>query len=181
MLRFFVRAAAATSIAALFASGVATPAIAQTSNPAAATHLIQVNRCDPQQSNSTVVYGGYSPAFYPAGPYYWRDPYGFRYAQPAIVSTNGTLYLDYMNVGHGAMKTIDFGLVANGRLVAEVRDVGTFTPGAEIKHQFGLNPNVFPLRTALPHCVPLHIVYADGQTWSNPHLPAMQRAIYGGH
>ena len=71
----------------------------------------------------------------------------------------------------GVMTDIEFGLVANGRLVAEVRDVGTFSPGAEIKHQFGLNPNVFPLQTALSRCVPLRIIFADGTTWKNGHLP----------
>ncbi len=76
------------------------------------------------------------------------------------------------------MTEIEFGLVANGRLVAEVRDVGTFSPGAEIKHKFGLNPNVFPLQTSFAKCVPLHIKFADGTKWRNPNLPALQRSIY---
>jgi hypothetical protein len=182
MLRFAVRIASAAAFAVAIAGTVRLSAAQAAASAPGPAHLIRVNRCDPQRTvGSAVVYGGYGPAYYPAGPFYWRDPYGFRYAQPAIVSDNGTLYLDYVNVAHDVMKTIDFGLVANGRLVAEVRDVGTFSPGAEIKHSFGLSPNVFPLQTGLPRCVPLHIVYADGSTWRNPRLPALQHALYGGH
>jgi len=43
---------------------------------------------------------------------------------------------------------------------------------------FGLSPNVFPLGTGLARCIPLHIRFADGTTWKNPHLPALQRSIY---
>jgi len=147
--------------------------------------LIAVNRCDPQRRLSTApVYGGFAPAFYPFGPaYYWRDPYGFNYYQPPVaVDQNGTLYLDYVNVTPHVMGTIDFGLIAHGRLVAEVRDVGTFSPHVEIKHQFGLDPNVFPLRTALARCVPLHIAFKDGTPpWTNPNLPAIERGIYRHH
>jgi len=76
------------------------------------------------------------------------------------------------------MHTIEFGLVANGVLRAEVRDVGTFSPGAEIKHSFGISANVFPIQTGLPQCIPLRITFADGSKWRNPALPHKNEKIY---
>jgi hypothetical protein len=141
-------------------------------------HPVKVTACDPRL-NAMHTYAPPPPGFYPlGGPYFWNDVYGYRYYQPPIRSTNPTLSIDYSNATDTAMKEIEFGLIANGRLVAEVRDVGTFSPGITIKHEFGLNRNVFPLQTGLPQCVPLHITFADGTKWKNPHLPALRRAIY---
>jgi hypothetical protein len=137
--------------------------------------VVSVNRCDPQLNAPAAGYVGFAPGRYP---YAWGDVYGYRYYQPPLAPQNGTLYLDYKNVTKQVMSTIEFGLVANGRLVAEVRDVGTFSPEAEIKHSFGLSPNVFPLQTGLPQCVPMRITFANGAKWKNPHLPALQRSIY---
>jgi hypothetical protein len=61
--------------------------------------------------------------------------------------------------------------VANNRLVAMVRDRGTFSPKAEIKHVFGISDNVFPLGTALTSCVPVRITYENGTVWNNPAMP----------
>lgn len=135
---------------------------------------IHVTTCDPQLNPSL----GYAPAYYPGVPFFWRDIYGYRYYQPPIARANPTLSIAYVNKTQKVMQKIDFGLVASGRLVAEVRDAGTFSPGVEIRHEFGLSPNVFPLQTGLPRCVPLRITYADGTTWRNPHLPALRRSIY---
>ncbi|MGZ3510220.1 MAG: hypothetical protein ACXWNK_02680 [Vulcanimicrobiaceae bacterium] len=77
------------------------------------------------------------PGFYPAGAYYWYDVYGYRYLQPPIVG-DPTLSIDYINVSPKVTKEIEFGLSARGHLVAEVRDVGTFSPNVEIKHAFDL-------------------------------------------
>lgn len=179
-----VLAFARTAAAALLLASAAAPAVAQTAAPVTmiamppASNLINVGLCDVQKPSRLPAYNAYSPAFYPFSPYSWTDPYGYQFYQPAMLPTSGTLSIDYTNVTSNVMKTIDFGLVARGRLVAEVRDVGTFSPKAEIKHQFGLNPNVFPLRTALFKCLPLHIVYADGTTWKNPQMPRARKEIY---
>jgi hypothetical protein len=153
------------------------PAAAQMAMAPTAHHLVHVSKCEPYR-NETVVRTGFAPAYYPYGPFYWNDVYGYRYHQPAVVRSNPTLAIDYTNVDTKVMSTIEFGLIANGTLVAEVRDVGTFSPGAEIKHTFGISPNVFPLQTGLPRCVPLRITYKDGTHWKNPHLPALHHAIY---
>ncbi len=170
--------------AALILASVASPAFAQ-SRPAmtmavmpSSSSLINVGLCDVQKPSRLPAYNAFTPGYYPFTPFGWTDPYGYQFYQPALLPTSGTLSIDYTNITGNVMKTIDFGLVARGRLVAEVRDVGTFSPKAEIKHQFGLNPNVFPLRTALFKCLPLHIVYADGTSWKNPQMPRSRKEIY---
>ena len=160
----------ATMLLATAAAALAQPA------PGA---LVNVTTCDPQKSTTVVGYSSFAPAYYPFAPYYWNDPYGFQYTQVAPVSSNGSLSIDYSNATNKVMTTIDFGLVARGKLVAEVRDVGKFSPHIEIKHQFGLDRNVFPLRTALSKCVPLHIIYADQTTWTNPNLPPADKHMKG--
>ncbi len=143
------------------------------------SHPIKVSACNPKRN--TYMATGYAPAYYPVGvgPYWgWPSVYGLNYYQYPVQG-HPTLGIDYVNATGVVMKDIEFGLVAHGNLVAEVRDVGTFSPGAEIKHEFGLSPNVFPLNTGLARCVPLKISFVDGSKWKNPHLPALKRSIYG--
>jgi hypothetical protein len=185
-----VIAATAIALTAGLAVLAPSPASAQptfaVAHPGGAHTKILVKTCSPTRSETRTPVGpafrpvfGYAPGFYPRGPYFWDDAYGYPYYQrPVSVTQNAALQIDYVNITPSTMQTIDFGLIANGKLVAEVRDVGTFSPNIEIKHSFGLNPNVFPLSTALPQCVPLRITYKDQATWVNPHLPALQRAIY---
>ncbi|MGB8966141.1 MAG: hypothetical protein WCB99_10925 [Candidatus Cybelea sp.] len=142
-------------------------------------HPVTVSTCNPQRNIYRAA--GYTPGFYPgwAGPYWgWGSVYGPMYYQYPTQG-NPTLSIDYVNATNTVMKQIEFGLIVHGNLVAEVKDVGTFSPGAEIKHQFGLNPNVFPLQTSYAQCVPLKIAFEDGTHWKNPHLPALRRSIYG--
>jgi len=170
----------------------AVPAVtnAQTANVAASMaahvttpHPIQVSTCNPER-NVTYNWAGYSPGFYPGYAYggYWGWPsvYGPMYYQ-APPRDNPTLGIDYVNVTHATMKQIEFGLIVHGTLVAEVKDVGTFSPGAEIRHKFGLDPNVFPIQTSYARCVPLKITFEDGSHWKNPHLPAYRASMYGPH
>lgn len=168
-----MKIAAGLSLAALLCAGSFAPAAAAPHN-----HLVKVTTCNPER-NAYAAGPSYVPGYYPvATPYGWYDVYGYRYYQPPVVRNNPTLAIDYSNQTQKVMKEIEFGLIANGNLVAEVKDVGTFSPGVEIKHQFGLNENVFPLQTALAHCVPLRIHFADGTKWKNPHLPHLRRQLY---
>jgi len=138
---------------------------------------INVQNCNPQRNNYMAT--GFTPAFYPGGPYWgWPSVYGgYNYYQYPVQG-NPTLAIDYHNATTIVMTDIEFGLVARGEMLAEVRDKGTFSPGAEIKHEFGLSPNVFPIRTGLTQCVPLKITFADGTKWTNPRLPALRASIY---
>lgn len=166
-----IKIAARLIVAALLCAGSTAPAFALET----ISHPLKVTTCNPSQ-NATAVGPAFVPGFYPVGPYYgWYDVYGYRYYQPPVVQTNPTLAIDYSNNTSKVMKEIEFGLIANGNLVAEVRDVGTFSPGIEIKHEFGVSPNIFPLQTGLPHCVPLRITFQDGTKWRNPNLPRHHR------
>ena len=182
---------ASCAIALGLAAGVPMAASAQTtsgSSTVSATmmephhltmpHPIKVNTCNPQRN--TYMSGGYAPAYYGGvGPYWgWPSVYGLNYYSYPVQG-NPTLSIDYHNATNVVMKDIEFGLIAHGNMVAEVRDVGTFSPNAEIKHQFGLSSNVFPLSTSIVECVPLKITFVDGSKWKNPHLPALKRSIYG--
>jgi hypothetical protein len=168
-----IRAALIAPIIALaLVAGAATPTRAQVP----VRHPIKVSTCQPSR-NVIHTGGGWGPGYYPVGPYRWPSVYGYNYYEPPLRTSDPTLAIDYTNDTSQVMKQIEFGLVANGNLVAEVKDVGTFSPGVEIKHEFGLSRNVFPIRTALSRCVPLTIVYADGTKWKNPHLPALKRRL----
>lgn len=177
---------AASLLAALVLSTAAVPASAQTSATsgmsmsaaAAPAHPVHVSVCNPQPP-TTQTTAFYAPGYYPGPRYYWNDVYGMRYYQPTVTTSSPTLQIDYKNATHKTMSEIEFGLIARGALVAEVKDVGKFSPGIEIKHSFGLSPNVFPLSTGLAQCVPLRIAFADGTKWRNPHLPALRHSIYG--
>lgn len=168
-----VTSAQSTNVGMSMAAHVTTP------------HPIAVNACNPQR-NVTYNYAGYTPGFYPGTVYggyrgYWGWPsvYGPMYYQPPSSSENPELGIDYKNVTNVVMKQIEFGLIVRGALVAEVKDVGTFSPGAEIRHKFGLSPNVFPIQTSYAKCVPLKITFEDGSHWKNPHLPAYRASMYG--
>lgn len=95
-----------------------------------------------------------------------------RYTQvPGTTKTaNASLTIDYVNGSAKAIKDVDFGLMARGHWVAEVRDEGTFSPGARVNHTLELS--VVPLGTAVATCIPLQVIYQDGTTWANPNLPA---------
>jgi len=147
------------------------------------SQLINVSHCHPAL-NITQSGGYYGPTYYggyPAAGWRgaWVDPYGYNYVQPPVTTANPQLAIDYKNITNKTMTHVEFGLVANGRLVAEVHDVGKFSPHAEIKHRFGISANVFPLQTGLPQCVPLRITFDDGTKWRNPKLPARPQGLGG--
>jgi len=141
-----------------------------TAKPVAPIH---VNRCHAQKL--AVVLPGFDPAYYPAGPYYWNDVYGHRFIQPPVLD-NPTLSIDFVNSTKKVARVVEFGLVARGHLIAEFRDAGTFSPGAGIKHTFGLHPSAYPLGTW--HCVPLLAEFMDRTKWINPHLPSFGPSLY---
>ncbi|HEX8806251.1 MAG TPA: hypothetical protein VF741_04840 [Candidatus Aquilonibacter sp.] len=139
--------------------------------------LFRINRCDARANISTSP--GFSPGFYPAGrPWFWTDPWGVGFYQPPVTSAHPAMYVDFVNITNKVMTTIVWGLIANGRLVAEARDVGTFSPGVEIKKEYGISINVFPLQTALPQCIALDVRYQDGTRHRNPNLPPRHASIY---
>lgn len=185
--RISLGVAALALMSALPALTSAQPASVAMSQAAHVTtpHPINVSACNPER-NQNYNWSGYTPGYFP-GPYYggfyrgyWGYPsvYGPTYYQPPA-QNNPELGIDYTNVTSVVMKQIEFGLIVKGVLVAEVKDVGTFSPNAEIKHKFGLSENVFPLQTSYAKCVPLKITFEDGSHWKNPHLPQYKATMYG--
>jgi hypothetical protein len=190
------RASALSSLVAVLLCSAALPAAAQTAAPAMASPaahaapmvhaapavppasaIITVSNCTPALNLSQTGGGfaGWAPGWR-GGP--WGDPWGATFVQPPVTTTMPQLAIGYMNISHKTMTEIEFGLVANGVLLAEVRDVGTFTPHAKIEHRFGISANVFPIRTGLPQCPALRVTFADGTKWRNPRLPPKNTHIY---
>jgi hypothetical protein len=82
-----------------------------------------------------------------------------------------------MNITQLVMTSVVWGLVANGHLVAEAKDVGTFTPGVEIRKKYAISENAFPLPGS-PQCVALAITFENGKHVINPNLPPVRRQMY---
>ncbi len=76
------------------------------------------------------------------------------------------LAVDYVNQTASVIRSIEFGLVSRGHLLAEVQDIGTFSPAAQISHDFRV-PNVWIGRTGLT-CVPLRVTFSNGTIWNSP-------------
>lgn len=101
----------------------------------------------------------------------WIDPYGRYHGLGNFPYSVGFLAIEYMNTAHKAAREIDFGLVSRGSLIALAKDVGTFSSGTRITHEFSLDPEVFPIGTAFPYCAVMRVKYADGTEWHNPSPP----------
>ena len=101
----------------------------------------------------------------------WIDPYGIWRSSSTFRIADGFLAIDYTNQAPVAAKEIDFGLVARGSLIAAAKDVGTFSPGVLIQHEFVVSSEIFPLRTSYLACIVLRVKYADGTVWHNPAPP----------
>ena len=119
---------------------------------------IEVANCDPHMHQ-------------PGGQHAWVDPYGVWHSADVFPLTEGFLAIAYTNRARQAATEVEFGLVARGSLVALAKDVGTFSPGVKIEHEFVISPEVFPLGTALPECMVMWVRYADGSIWQNPNPP----------
>lgn len=101
----------------------------------------------------------------------WIDPYGNVHARGNFPYAVGFLAVEYTNDAAKAAQEIDFGLVSRGSLIALAKDVGTFSPGARINHEFSLDPEAFPIGTTFPYCAVMRVKYANGTEWRNPNPP----------
>jgi len=121
---------------------------------------ISVTQCNPHRHSTGTL----------AHP--WIDPYGVYHNDARFPYEVGFLGITYANNAHSPVKEVDFGLVARSSLIAIVKDVGTFSPGAKIDHEFSVDPEIFPIGTAFPQCAVLRVKYADGREWRNPDPPS---------
>lgn len=98
------------------------------------------------------------------------DPYGQWHRNSRdFPAFDAFLAIGYQNRSRLVASEVDFGLVVRGSLIAVVKDVGIFAPGAAIDHEFVVSREIFPLQTHAPFCEVLHVKYADGSNWFNLH------------
>jgi hypothetical protein len=173
---FQLRIVAAFIASALLSMGTAQSVATSSGSPVTLKH------CEVETGQTMITGGRFTPGFFPrSGTYVWRDPFGRMYRQrrtPARISTTDpALNVEYMNTAADPLEVVVIGLVTNGNLIAEVRDVGTFSQGAVISRSFGINPAILPL-TGMPQCVPLQATFKNGTVWTSPHLPALSPRLY---
>lgn len=169
-------------IGAFIASVLLSMGIAQSVATTSGSSPVSISHCEVDTGQTIITGGRFVPGFFPrSGTYVWRDPFGRMYRQrrtPARISTTDpALLVDYANTTPDPLQVVVIGLVTNGHVIAEVRDVGTFSQGATISRSFGISPAILPL-TGLPQCVPLQATFKNGTVWTHPHLPALSPRLY---
>ncbi len=153
MLRNYGLACALAAALSLTAASADEPEVRQTPGS-----RITILDCNPHQHGPGISHP-------------WIDPYGTSHSPSNFPNDEGFLGIDYQNYASVAATEIDFGLVARDSLVATAKDIGTFSPGVEIKHEFVISREVFPIGTTFPYCAVLRVKYSDGSEWRNPNPP----------
>jgi len=120
---------------------------------------ILVTTCDPHRHTAAEAHP-------------WIDPYGVWHYHGAFPYYDAFLAITFKNQAAVNVTEIDFGLVSRGWLIAVAKDVGTFSPGVAIDHEFVVSPEIFPIGTTAPYCAVLRVKYADGTIWVNPTPPS---------
>lgn len=95
-------------------------------------------------------------------------PFEQRVVQPGLPPM---VMVDFSNVSDSSIASVEFGVVSGGKVVAMVRDVGSFAPNAAIMHAYGIAASAVPPSGVRAQCIPLRIRYADGTEWMNPNMP----------
>lgn len=87
---------------------------------------------------------------------------------PPNIPYGVVLGIEYVNTGSRVAKSIEFAVSSSDTYFA-VRDVGTFSPGALIKHTFqetigqgAILPWILP---PYVHCAATRVEYSDGTVW----------------
>ena len=129
----------------------------------------------PQTPGSQILVSQCHPHIHAAGETHpFVDPYGvwhYTFGTKPFPSSDAFLAITYRNQAPTAAKEIDFGLVSRGSLIAVAKDIGTFSPGAKIAHEFVVSRAIFPIGPSF--CEVLHVKYTNGSSWSNTHPDQM--------
>ena len=83
----------------------------------------------------------------------------------------GGTQIDYVIFGHKNAESITFQVGyrnAANHYLRRVRDVGMFSPGAEIRHHFDLYKDVTYAGKTVQSCAPVSVKWADSTTWLAP-------------
>ncbi|HEU5481136.1 MAG TPA: hypothetical protein VFU90_14930 [Candidatus Tumulicola sp.] len=134
------------------------PGAAAAQQPQTGGSKILVTECNPHEHTAAEAHP-------------WIDPYGNpHYTTTNFPAWDAFLTIGYKNQAPSAATEVDFGLTLRGSLVAVAKDVGTFSPGVAIDHEFVVSREIFPL-DGMPYCTVLRVKYADGTVWQNPSPP----------
>jgi hypothetical protein len=92
--------------------------------------------------------------------------------QPKPLSKNaGGTQIDYIIYGKKNAAQITFAVAytnAQQTFLRTVTDSGSFAPGTEIKHHFGLYSDVTYAGSTVKSCVPTKVKWADSTLWIAP-------------
>ena len=157
-----------TKLAARLSAALLTTVLVGAAVPAVAAGApVSVSKCETAMHPFDVS-NGYSEAHAPTGSAQNQsDAYGHPYHAPSQHSSR-LLGISFANATQKPITMVDFGFVAGGKLMTEVRDAGTFAPGVAIAHDFRIPKDAY---ADSGECVPLQVRFADGTSWKNPHLP----------
>jgi hypothetical protein len=86
-------------------------------------------------------------------------------------SGSSSIRIGYTNDADVAAAEIDFTLVGRSGTMTSVKDVGKIGAGADIRHDFKIQLESFPLNPAATKCIVTKVLYADGTAWVNPSPP----------
>ena len=79
----------------------------------------------------------------------------------------GTTYVSFKNLSDTVATRVVFALEANGAYAGQFEDVGTFTKGATINHEFPNPSAAFDQSVAVAK-----VTFSDGSVWQNAALSA---------
>ncbi len=86
-------------------------------------------------------------------------------------SGSPSIRIGYTNDADVAAAEIDFALVGRSGTMTAVKDVGNIGAGADIRHDFKIQLESFPLNPGATKCIVTKVLYADGTAWVNPSPP----------
>lgn len=105
-------------------------------------------------------------------PSFRLHPFGaWHYGRLGFPWWDAFLQVTCRNRAGVAAREVDFVHAAHEALVAVAKDVGAFSPGVAIDHEFAISREVLPLGTEFPYCAVLRVRYRSGSVWTNPNPP----------
>ena len=119
----------------------------------AAALLVKVLTC--MATNEARVVAANTPPAWPVSPYYNYWDNGSLYYNPTVFAPKPLLSIAFINQSARAIEEVQFGVFSGDTLLAKVRDLGHFAPGATIRHDLPLSGYVFPLPSGEIRCVAL--------------------------
>jgi hypothetical protein len=149
------------NIAALFGAVAMTTAIAQADVTQTPGSKITVSQCTLKLASDPAVTTGVNAQGQPTS------------SESVTLGSSGSssIRIGYTNDADLAAAEIDFALVGRTGTMTSVKDVGKIGAGADIKRDFKIQLDSFPLNPGATKCIVTKVLYADGTAWTNPNPP----------